>query len=153
MTQAQTVLRILVVEDDELMRDCICDILSADLTLKVVGATGDGIEAISLVAMLEPDLVTVDWNLPGLLGPEVSRAIRRILPSCRIVFVTLESGPEHVEEAFCSGASGYVAKTNLREYLLPTIHSVASGLPKSLGQREQEILISPSAGRSARKVH
>ena len=87
----------------------------------------DGLEAIAKAQELKPDLILLDIGLPKLNGFEVTRRLRELAPSSRIVFFTLESSTEVVREALSLGACGYVAKRRAKADLLPAFTAVLEG--------------------------
>jgi DNA-binding NarL/FixJ family response regulator len=122
-------LRILVVEDFAPFLQFISSALSTRRDLKVVGEVSNGLEAVQKAVELRPDLILLDIGLPGLNGIEAARQIRKLVPESKIIFLTQESSPDVVQEAFRLGASGYVVKTNAVSDLLVAVEAVASGKP------------------------
>ena len=122
--QVSKATRVLIVDDSAMIRDLIFDVLSEDARIEVVGEADDGLTAVQMATALLPDVITLDINMPMLNGFEAAETIRTISPSIRVVFVSGESGPESVQRAYRSGASGYVVKTELGTQLLPVIHAL-----------------------------
>jgi DNA-binding NarL/FixJ family response regulator len=122
-------LRILVVEDFAPFLQFISSALSTRRDLQVVGEVSNGLEAVQKAVELRPDLILLDIGLPGLNGIEAARQIRKLVPESKIIFLTQESSPDVVQEAFRLGASGYVVKTNAVSDLLVAVEAVASGKP------------------------
>jgi DNA-binding NarL/FixJ family response regulator len=118
---------ILVVEDHAAVRKAICLQLGEWPEFRVIGEASDGLEAVQLVSDLEPDLVLLDIGLPRLGGMEVARLIRSTVPSARVVFVSMESSPDIVRQAFGVGAMGYVNKLHLQNDLRPALQAAVSG--------------------------
>jgi DNA-binding NarL/FixJ family response regulator len=87
----------------------------------------DGLEAVQKAVELKPDLILMDIGLPTLSGIEAARRIRKLVPECKIIFVSQESSAEVVQEALQLGASGYVVKAKAGSELLTAVETVISG--------------------------
>jgi DNA-binding NarL/FixJ family response regulator len=119
--------RVLVVEDFVPFRQFICSKLKKMINLSVVGEVSDGSEAVRKAVELKPDLILLDIGLPTLNGIDAARQIRELVPDSRIIFLSQESSPDVVEEAFSLGARGYVVKVRAGSELLAAVESVISG--------------------------
>jgi DNA-binding NarL/FixJ family response regulator len=119
--------RVLVVEDFVPFRQFICSKLKKMINLNIVGEVSDGSEAVRKAVELKPDLILLDIGLPTLNGIDAARQIRELVPDSRIIFLSQESSPEAVEEAFSLGARGYVVKVRAGSELLAAVESVISG--------------------------
>ena len=119
--------RILVVEDFAAFREFVCAILAKNLDLLVVGEAADGIDAVKKAQELKPDLILLDIGLPSQNGLEAARQICELSLESRIIFVTQESSPDVVKEAFGLGAQGYVLKTHAGTDLLAAVDAVILG--------------------------
>ncbi len=119
-----SVVRVLVVEDNEPFRRFLCSALGAKPELQIVGKVGDGLEAVQKAEELQPDLVLLDIGLPGLNGIEAGRRIRRLSPKSKILFVSQESSTDFVQEALRLGALGYVVKAHAGSDLMVAVESV-----------------------------
>ena len=115
--------RILVVEDYEPFRRFFCSTLAKRADLQIVGEALDGLEAVQKAEELQPDLIVLDLGLPMLNGIEAARQIRKLSPKSKIIFVTLESSADLVQEAFSLGALGYVIKTRAGTDLLAAVQA------------------------------
>jgi len=102
--------RVLLVDDFEPFRRYVRSLLQERPELLVVCEVSDGTEAVRRVGELQPELVFLDNHLPKLSGIEAARLIRVIAPQSKIIFVSQESSPIVVREAFSLGARGYVLK-------------------------------------------
>jgi DNA-binding NarL/FixJ family response regulator len=114
-----TVLRVLLVEDEEAFAESVRAVLSADGRFELVGWARDGGEAIELSETLGPDLVLVDIGLPTMDGVTATHEILARCPNARIVMLTGSSEREDVRRAEEAGAIGYVAKEELGSPELP----------------------------------
>ena len=101
--------------------------LGEDATVRVVGEAGDGLEAVQQAKVLQPDVILLDIGLPGINGIEAARQIGEIANKARIIFLTQESAPEVVQEAFNLGAWGYITKAQAGTELLPAVEAVSRG--------------------------
>jgi DNA-binding NarL/FixJ family response regulator len=121
--------RVLVVEDYEPFRRFTCSMLGKRPELQVVGVASDGLEAVQRAEELQPDLILLDIGLPILNGIEAGRRIRTLSPNSKILFVSQESSPDVVQEAFNVGALGYVVKAHAGSELLAAVEAVREGRP------------------------
>jgi DNA-binding NarL/FixJ family response regulator len=119
--------RILVVDDFELFRQFVVELLRKRPELQVVGEASDGLEALQKAVELRPDLILLDVGLPSLNGMEVARQLRSLVPESKIIFLTQESSADLVREALSLGARGYVTKTRAQADLFAAVEAVLSG--------------------------
>ena len=119
--------RILLVDDFAAWRQVVIAMLAMKRELQVVGEASDGPEAVQKAAELKPDLILLDIGLPTLNGIEAARQIRKLVPECKIIFLSQESSSEIIEEAMNVGASGYVVKSMAGHDLLTAVESVLLG--------------------------
>jgi DNA-binding NarL/FixJ family response regulator len=122
-----SVIRILVVDDHEVIRRAICSLLSSDPVLDVVCQTADGEQAVLKAEELHPDLVLLDISLPGISGIEAARRIRGVSPNSQIIFLSQHDSRQMVEDAVRAGGHGYVAKMDAGSDLLRAIRIVREG--------------------------
>jgi PAS domain S-box-containing protein len=125
----QAPMRILVVDDHELVRKGICSLLASDPRLTVCGEAMDGREAVQKTKELHPDVVIMDISMPNMNGIEATRAIKSSDSDAEIVIVSQHSAPEMVRQAFNAGARGYVVKSSISRDLLEAIGKVAHQEP------------------------
>jgi len=122
--------RILVVDDNKLIRHLICELLLEDPQFEVVGQAADGLAAIRQAAALQPDLVTMDVQMPHLNGFDAAEGIHLVSPRSSVVFVSGDCTEECMERAYECGASAFVAKHRLGDQLLLAIRMVEAGLTR-----------------------
>jgi len=119
--------RVLVVDDYEPFRRFVCSTLGKRPEMQIVCEVSDGLEAVQKAEKLQPDLILLDIGLPTLDGIEAARQIRELAPESKIIFVTMQSSPDFVQEALNLGARGYVFKTRTAIDLLPAVEAVLDG--------------------------
>jgi two-component system response regulator DesR len=104
------VIRVLLVEDQTMMRDALASLLALEADIEVVGAVGRGDEAVAAAERLAPDVALLDIELPGLDGLSVAEALAASLPSCRVVIVTTFGRPGYLRRAMGANVAGFVLK-------------------------------------------
>ncbi len=121
-------IRIVIVDDHDLVREGIRALLEQDPLFEVVGETGDGQEAIRVVTRLRPDVVLMDVNLPGGMGGlEAAETIVRDLPEVKVIILTQYENREYIKRAIRIGARGYLLKRSLSAQLKEAIRTVHRG--------------------------
>ncbi|HYY75834.1 MAG TPA: response regulator transcription factor [Gaiellaceae bacterium] len=132
-----TQVRVLVVDDDDLMRAGLRSVLSSDEALRVVGEAGDGRAAVDRTLELRPDVVLMDVRMPDLDGIAATREVLGVSPDVRIVILTTFEQDDYIFGALSAGASGFLLKRTRPEELIAAIHTIAAG----------DSLLSPSVTR------
>ena len=120
-------IRILIADDHPHFRDGLRALLLSASDLEVVGEAGDGEEAISLAADLQPDVILMDLGMPGVGGIEATRRILRTSPHIAILVVSMFEDDDSVFAALQAGARGYLLKGALKAEILRSIRAVSSG--------------------------
>jgi DNA-binding NarL/FixJ family response regulator len=120
-------IRVLLVDDHEPFRRYVSSMLQEQTNIQIIGEAEDGLQAVRQAKDLQPDLILLDIGLPGIDGIEVARQIGGIARKARIIFLTQESSPEVVQEAFDLGAWGYITKAQAGAELLPAVQVVSRG--------------------------
>jgi DNA-binding NarL/FixJ family response regulator len=120
-------IRVLVVDDHEIVRRSICTILSQDSTLEVICESADGESAVQKAQELQPDVILLDINLPGISGFEAASLIRQVAPQSEIIFLSQYDSLSVVTEAMKIGGRGYVTKNRAASDLLKAIREVRGG--------------------------
>jgi DNA-binding NarL/FixJ family response regulator len=120
-------LRVLIADDHPLFRNGMRALLAADPETEVAGEAMTGDEAISLAATLQPDVILMDIQMPGVSGIEATRQILHTSPHIRILVVTMFEDDHSVFTAMRAGARGYVLKGARPEEMLRAIQAVGSG--------------------------
>lgn len=120
-------IRVLIVDDHQLVGDAIARLLQQDPLLEVVGQVTTGPEAILLARQLSPAVVLMDIGLPGMDGVETTWMLRRQFPAIQVIMLTMFEQEAYAIEALRAGASGYLVKTVPASDLLAAIHAVCAG--------------------------
>lgn len=119
-------IRVLIVDDHEIMREGLRRIFERDKDIDVIGEAGSGEEAITLVKKINPDVITMDIKMPGMDGIKATREIRRLAPETKVVMVTLFSD-DYVKDSIEAGASGFVLKDSEADVIIESIHQAHEG--------------------------
>ena len=122
-------IRVLIVDDHEIVREGLQILLSEETDFEVVGMAGDSESALALATLHKPDVVLMDIVLPGLDGIETTRRVLSVNPSTRVLVLTSYSDDQRVRNAIQAGAIGYLLKDVLKPELLTAIRSAAEGKP------------------------
>ena len=120
-------IRVLVVDDQELVREGLALILAAQPDIEVVGEAADGVDAVNLARSLKPDVVLMDVRMPQLDGIDAARRILAAQPSCHILVLTTFDVDDTVLAALRAGASGFLLKDAPRRSLIAAVRAVAEG--------------------------
>ena len=119
--------RVLIVDDDDLMRAGLRAVLSSDATVQVVGEAGDGAEAPGAARRLRPDVVLMDIRMPGVDGIAATRDVLAAAPVTRVVILTTFEEDDYIFGALGAGASGFLLKRTRPEDLIAAVHTIAAG--------------------------
>jgi DNA-binding NarL/FixJ family response regulator len=132
-----TPVRVLIVDDDDLMRAGLNSVLASDDSIQVVGEIGDGGEAVPATREHRPHVVLMDIRMPGLDGIAATRDVLAASPEVKVVMLTTFEDDDYIFGALNAGASGFLLKRTRPEELIAAIHTVAAG----------DSLLSPSVTR------
>ena len=170
--------RVMVVDDHEIMRDGLREVLQRTGDYEVVGQAGDGVSAVNIAMKLKPDVIVMDVIMPLKNGIDACREITEMLPDTKVLILTASAEEDAVLEAVAAGATGFLQKYSGKEKLLNTVREVADGeyripsnvlrsvfegirgtaeqkttdSPKSLTQRDREILTLFAQGLSYAEI-
>jgi DNA-binding NarL/FixJ family response regulator len=142
-TQAATSgakVRILIAEDQALIRRGTSVLLSMEPDMEVVGQACDGIEAATMARQLRPDIVLMDLHMPRLGGVAATREITRDLPGTQVLVLTTLNDDETVFEAVRAGAHGYLLKDVSEQELLETIRALRRGESRLTPQIARKVM-------------
>ena len=118
-------MRVLIVDDHELVRRGIRSLLSTEPMWVICGEAVDGRDAVSKAKELKPDAIVMDISMPNLNGLEATREIRMAFPQTEVLIVTQHENREMVRQAILAGAKGYVVKSSLSRDLLQALAKVS----------------------------
>jgi DNA-binding NarL/FixJ family response regulator len=131
------VTRVLIADDDDLMRAGLIELLTVDPTIEVVGQAATGREAVERTQRLHPDVVLMDVRMPDLDGIGATRELSRAAPDTKILILTTFEQDDYIFGALRAGAAGFLLKRTRPEDLITAVHTVAAG----------DSLLSPSVTR------
>ncbi len=130
-------IRVLLVDDDDLMRAGLAAVLSSDSAIEVAGQASTGRLALECARVVHPDLVLMDVRMPDLDGIAATRRLLAAAPEVKVIILTTFEQDDYIFGAIEAGASGFLLKRTRPEELLSAIHAVAAG----------DSLLSPSVTR------
>ena len=161
-------IRVLIVDDHAMMRLGLAQAIAREPDLLLVGEAGNGEDAIQLYGEKRPDVVIMDFKLPGLDGSESTLALRAKYPNARVVLLSIYEGSEDIWRATQAGAVGYVSKSVEVAEVIAAVRQAAEGqsyfstgleeklasrsIEASLTQRELDVLHQMVAGRSNKEI-
>jgi DNA-binding NarL/FixJ family response regulator len=122
-----TPVRVLIVDDDDLMRAGLRGVLASDDAIDVVAEAPDGRDAAYHARTSRPDVVLMDVRMPGLDGISATREVLRAHPEARVVMLTTFEQDDYIFGALRAGASGFLLKRTAPEALIAAIHTIAAG--------------------------
>ncbi|QXJ23590.1 response regulator transcription factor [Actinomadura graeca] len=164
-------IRVLVVDDQELVREGIASLLGVQPGIEVIGTAADGAEAVAaaLSARVPADVVLMDVRMPGTDGVAATAELRRRVPSCKVVMLTTFDDDEYVVQALRAGATGYLLKNLPAAELAAAVRLACSGVaqldstitrrlaaalpgPADLTSRETDVLRLIAAGATNKEI-
>ena len=129
--------RVLIADDDHLMRAGLAELLTSDPTIEIVGQAASGREAVERTRRLDPDVVLMDVRMPDLDGIAATAELTRTAPATRVLILTTFEQDDYIFGGLRAGASGFLLKRTRPEDLISAVHTVAAG----------DALLSPSVTR------
>lgn len=120
-------IRVLLADDHPLVRLGIQAMLARRANIRVVAEAACGQEAVTLACTLKPDIALLDINMPGLSGLGAAKELRKRLPSCRVIILSMHEDREYARQAVAAGAKGYIQKDAAPEALRAAIEAVHAG--------------------------
>ena len=128
MTEPESAaVRVLIVDDDDLMRAGLRGVLSSDERIEIVGEARDGRDAIYRARLLHPEVVLMDVRMPDLDGISATRELLDAHPETRVIILTTFEQDDYIFGALSAGASGFLLKRTAPEELVAAVHTVAAG--------------------------
>ena len=150
-------IRVLCVDDHQLMREGISAVLRREPDIEVVAEAGDGFEALRRFEEFLPDVTLLDLQMPGLDGVQALQQIRQLRPRAAVIVLTTYDGDARAVSALKAGASGYLLKTSLLTELTYTIRRVHGGqrfIPSEMSMRIAEHAAeTPLSAREVQVLH
>ena len=142
-------IRVLICDDQTVVREGLAAILSTDDEIEVVGLARNGEEALTLVAEDRPDVVLMDLNMPVMNGVQATQRLRRSHPTVRVLVLTTYADEAWVIDAIRAGAAGYLLKDTRRDDLVAAIKGTAEGKsfldPAVAGKLMRQMTAEPAA--------
>ncbi|MBU0703431.1 MAG: response regulator transcription factor [Chloroflexi bacterium] len=120
-------IRLLLVDDQDIVRAGLCSLLEGHPEMEIVGEAGGGEEAVALAIQLQPDVVLMDLTMPDINGAEATRRIKEIIPEVNVLALTIHEDEAYFFEMLNAGASGYIPKRASPDDLLAAIRVAAAG--------------------------
>ncbi|WP_433178357.1 response regulator [Actinoallomurus sp. CA-150999] len=165
-------IRVLLAEDQGMVRGALATLLNLEDDMEVVGEAADGDEALTVAVRTSPDVALLDIEMPGRNGIDTAAALRDALPGCRVIILTTFGRPGYLRSAMEAGASAFLVKDSPARELAAAIRRVLAGErvidpalaaaalsagPNPLSPREREALAAAADGSTigdvARKLH
>jgi DNA-binding NarL/FixJ family response regulator len=140
-------IRVLICDDQTVVREGLAAILSTDDEIDVVGLARNGEEALALTATTRPDVVLMDLNMPVMNGVQATQRLRRNHPTVRVLVLTTYADEAWVIDAIRAGAAGYLLKDTRRDDLVAAIKGTAEGKsfldPAVAGKLMRQMTVEP----------
>ncbi|MFC6884467.1 MULTISPECIES: response regulator [Actinomadura] len=140
-------IRVLLADDEAMIRAGVRAILSADPGIEVVAEAGDGREAVALTQSHRPDVVLLDIRMPRLDGLAAATELRRTAPETGVIILTTFGEDEYIARALSGGASGFLLKSGDPHELLAGVHAVAGGAAYLSPKVAHRVITELSGGR------
>jgi DNA-binding NarL/FixJ family response regulator len=145
-------LRIVIVDDHEIVRKGLISTLADHPEWEIVGEANDGRAALSLAQQFQPDIVIMDLHMPGLNGLDATRQLLALSPETRVLVLTLEDTDQLVREVLAAGARGFVLKSDAARHLVTAVEALAEGRTYFTSRISELVLagfLNPSEGEPA----
>jgi len=121
------VTRVLIVDDDDLMRAGLTELLGVDAEIEIIGEASTGRQAVERARRLKPDVVLMDVRMPDLDGIAATRELASAAPATRVLILTTFEQDDYIFGGLRAGASGFLLKRARPEELLAAVHTIAAG--------------------------
>ncbi|CAN5807438.1 response regulator transcription factor [soil metagenome] len=144
--------RLILADDHLLLRRGFRSLLSGESGLEVVGEASNGLQAIEMCRVLEPDLILMDVRMPEMDGITATRRIKDEQPGVGVLMVTMHENPDYLLEALDAGAAGYVLKDAPADRLISAVHRTLNG-ESPLNQELATLLLRRLADEKQHRPH
>jgi DNA-binding NarL/FixJ family response regulator len=118
---------VIIVEDDQEIREWVCSVIRSDESLECLAVFSDAESCIQAYDQFSPEVVIMDINLPGMSGIECIKRIKPLKPEVQMFVFTVFEDDDHVFDALCSGAAGYILKNTTAHQMIEAVHDVCRG--------------------------
>ena len=145
-------IRVLLADDQQLVRGALAALQNLEPDIDVVAEVGRGDEVVPAARQARPDVALLDVEMPGMDGIAATAALRRALPSCRVLVVTTFGRPGYLRRAVEAGASGFVVKDTPARQLAEAVRRVHAGLRVLDPALAEESLVSGASPLTARET-
>ncbi|MET9343750.1 MULTISPECIES: response regulator transcription factor [unclassified Nonomuraea] len=145
--------RILLADDEAMIRAGVGAILSVDPAFQVVAEAGDGRQAVDLAISHRPDVALLDIRMPKLDGLAAAAEIRRVAPATAVIMLTTFGEDDYIAKALDVGASGFLLKAGDPRELIAGVHAVAGGAAYLSPKVAHRVITQISGGRMGRGAH
>jgi len=160
-------IRVLLAEDQEMVRDALAALLGLEADIEVVAKVGRGDEVVAAALAVRPEVALLDIEMPGIDGLEAASALHEALPECKVLILTTFGRPGYLSRAMQAGVSGFLVKDAPSDQLAAAIRRVLAGArvvdpalaasalaagPNPLSTRECEVLRAAAEGASVADI-
>src|SRR5215471_16581519 len=122
----QGIIRVVLADDHAMVREGLAQVLQESGSVRVVGQAANGVEALEIAAKTQPDVMVLDYSMPGLDAAEAIAAIRQRWPDLKILILTVHENIHYAVKVLESGAHGYVVKSAAALELVEAIQAVSA---------------------------
>lgn len=152
MDSPKTTISVLLVDDHTLFRSGIRSLLQRQADFTVVGEASDGVEGVKRAKQLQPDVVLLDLNMPGISGLETLQLMLQDFPNMAVILLTVSEDAEDLTAALQAGARGYLIKNIDTDYLVRAIRRAAAGEPVVAEAMTAKLVARLQSGSSSQRV-
>lgn len=152
MDSPKTTISVLLVDDHTLFRSGIRSLLQRQADFVVVGEASDGVEGVKRAKQLQPDVVLLDLNMPGISGLETLQLMLQDFPNMAVILLTVSEDAEDLTAALQAGARGYLLKNIDTDYLVRAIRRAAAGEPVVAEAMTAKLIARLQSGGSSQRV-
>lgn len=145
-------IRVLLADDEAMIRAGVRAIVESDPDIEVVAEATDGREAVELVLAHRPDVALLDIRMPRMDGLAATAELRRVAPDTRVVILTTFGEDEYIAQALGDGAGGFLLKAGDPRELISGVHAVAEGGAYLSPQVARQVISRIGSGRAAREA-